>query len=677
MNITEARERAQKLRRLINKYRYQYHVENKLEISEEALDALKYELKKIEEEHPELITPDSPTQRVEGKALAKFKKVEHVQRMLSLEDAFSEEDMRAWESRIRKLAPHARIHYFAELKLDGLALSLRYRDGVLVQGATRGDGRVGEDITANVRTMESIPLVLEHFGPRPSPALKKILEHSEIEVRGEALISRRKLQEINEWQKASGEREYANSRNLAAGSLRQLDPSIVASRGIEFFAYDLIVTNGPELHSEEHGLLRELGFKTDPYAKICATLDEVFAFHKHVEEKLREPFAYEIDGIVVAVNENALFERLGVVGKAPRGAVAYKFAPLEAVTKVNDIQVQVGRTGVLTPVAHLEPVAVAGVTISRATLHNEDEIKRLGIKIGDTVVVGRAGDVIPDIRKVLTELRTGKERSFHMPKKCPVCGTPVERDAKGVLIRCPNAKCPRLKEEGLRHFVGRSAFDIEGLGPKTLKVLLAEHLIQDPADLFVLHEGDIAVLDRFGEKSAGNIVRAIQGAKTVPLARFLVALGILHVGEETARDLAEHFGTLEAIARATLEDIMAVENIGEVVAGSIYEYFRDPHAKQLLEKFRSVGVHVLRAPKRTAGGALAGKSFVFTGELESMSREAAKEAVRAQGGEATETVSRKTSFVVAGSNPGSKYEKARALGVPILSEKEFLRYLQK
>jgi DNA ligase (NAD+) len=387
-------------------------------------------------------------------------------------------------------------------------------------------------------------LKLEAYAKKVSPATKKILERGEIEVRGEAIISKAALLGINKERASKGQKIYANSRNLAAGSLRQLDPALVAERGIEFFAYDVVAEAAPAHHSREHDVLGELGFKTDPYAKVCPTLEEVFAFHKKIARE-REKFAYEIDGIVVAVNDNELYTRLGVVGKAPRGAIAYKFAPQEATTLVENIVVQVGRTGTLTPVAHLKPVNVGGVTISRATLHNEDEIKRLGIKIGDTVIVGRAGDVIPDIRKVLPELRMGKEKAFRMPQACPVCEKPVERDTGGVIVRCTNKNCPSLKRESLYHFVGRNAFDIAGLGPQTINVLLDEGMIQDAADLYLLKEGDIAVLERFGEKSAENITRAIERSKKITFPRFLVALGILHVGEETARDLAEHFGTLE------------------------------------------------------------------------------------------------------------------------------------
>lgn len=673
--------RAAKLRKLISRYRYQYHVQNKLEISESALDALKYELKKLEDRYPELITPDSPTQRVAGKALAKFKKVKHLTPMLSLEDAFSEDDMRAWGARIEKLLGSRYHTYFAELKLDGLALALRYKNGLLVLGTTRGDGAVGENITVNIRTIESIPLKLEDHRRLRSPVahVHDILKAEMVEVRGEAIISKKALAEINRAQKRKGEKIYANARNLAAGSLRQLDPRVVTKRKLEFIAYDLIVgglagETDPALHSEGHDILRAIGFKTDPYAAVCETTNEVLRFHTKIE-KLRDKFPYEIDGVVVAINENELFRELGVVGKAPRGAIAYKFAPREAVTVVDEIAVQVGRTGVLTPVAHLVPVNVGGVMISRATLHNEDEIRRLGVKIGDRVIVGRAGDVIPDVRKVLGGLRTGKEKDFHMPRHCPVCGTVVVKDAGGVMVRCINKNCPSKKREALYHFVGKNAFDIDGLGPKTINVLLDQGLIQDAADLFELQEGDIAVLERFGEKSAKNIIEAISRAKKITLPRFIVALSILHVGEETARDLASHFGSLEHLMQADREEILRVRNIGDVVASSIVNFFKDSYTRRYIEKLKHVGVEVSHEKKKKPG-MLAGLSFVFTGELESMNRENAKARVRTRGGEVSESVSRLTSYVVAGSSPGSKYARAQKLGVRILDEKEFLKIIQ-
>lgn len=660
MTKAEAKERIYKLRKLIDKYRYDYHVLNKLDISEAALDSLKHELKKLEDEFPDLVTADSPTQRVAGKPLREFKKIKHAIPMLSLEDVFSEEEFTDWAVRIQKLEPGARLQFYSELKFDGLALSLVYEDGILLYAATRGDGQTGEDVTHNVRTMESVPL--------------SIPEKNRIEVRGEAIITDKNFEAINREQKKSGLKEYANSRNLAAGSLRQLDPKITASRRLDFFAYDILGREFDD-HSEEHNELRKLGFKTgEAHERVCKNIEEVFRHHKHIAD-IRGKIPYTIDGLVVSVNSNRTFQRLGIVGKTPRGAIAYKFAAHESTTIVRDILVQVGRTGALTPVAVLEPVQIGGVTVSRATLHNEDEIKRLGLKIGDSVIVGRAGDVIPDIIKVLPELRTGKEKNFHMPRTCPVCGKPVRKLTEdGVGEYCVNQKCPARHREGMYHFVSRKAFNIDGLGPKILNAFLDHGLIQGIPDVFELKEGDIAPLERFGEKSAGNLIKSIMGAKKITLSRFIYALGILHVGEETAIDLSNHFGSLEKIEKAGLEELNKMPNIGTVVAKSIYEWFREEHNKDLIKKLLK---HVvIENPKKKAPGKLTGKTFVLTGELESMSRDEAKARVRELGGDPSETVSKNTDFVVVGENPGSKYAKAQKLGVKILNEGEFLKLIK-
>ncbi len=671
----QAKERILKLKKAINQYRYEYHVQNRLEISEEALDSLKHELKKLEDEYPDLITADSPTQRVAGSALEKFKKIKHQNRMLSLEDVFSEEEFLEWTLRVKKLIPHKEFRLYAEPKFDGLAISLVYEDGVLQYGATRGDGLIGEDVTQNIKTMESIPLNLElHHALAPSA--QKIIEHTishgRVEVRGEAIITKKNFEAINRARKKEGLPLYANTRNLGAGSIRQLDPTITASRKLEFFAYDLLLPHDLSFHSEEHQVISALGFKTANHLEaLCKNETEVFRARNKIGE-LREKLEYNIDGVVVSVDDRALFERLGVVGKAPRGAIAFKFAPMETTTVVEGIIVQVGRTGALTPVAVLRPVSIGGVTVSRATLHNEDEIKRLGLKIGDSVIVGRAGDVIPDVRKVLKELRTGKEKEFHMPTHCPVCGKKLEQEE--VIRRCVNTKCPARSREGMYHFVSRKAFDIDGLGPKILDAFLDQGLIQDAADIFLLQEGDIAPLERFGEKSASNLVSAIALRRSISLDRFLYALGILHVGEETARDLAEYFGALSKIEKASEEDLNKIPNIGGVVAKSIYAWFRDAHNKGFLQRLlKSVTVE---NPKKKKSGKLKGKTFVFTGEMESMSRDAAKEKVRMLGADANESVSSQTSYVVVGSNPGSKYDRAKKLGVTILGEKEFLKMIK-
>ncbi len=672
------------------------------EISDAALDSLKHELKKLEDEFPDLITPDSPTQRVGGEPLDAFKKTHHDPPMLSLEDVFSEEEFSAWLERVQKYAghlPNARWELFGEAKFDGLAVSLVYQNGILVEGSTRGDGVTGENVTQNLRTIESIPLSLEVHAAaevaRQFPNLERDAAKKTIEVRGEVIITKDAFTRINKEQAekhAAGEknaRQYANPRNLAAGSIRQLDSAITQSRQLVFFAYDLVTDLGQKFHSEDHLIMKALGFKVDTAARIFSNSEEVFAFRKEMEQR-RERLPYHIDGLVVTVNDARLFRRLGVIGKAPRGAIAFKFAPQEAATRVQAIHVQVGRTGVLTPVAHLEPVLIGGVMVSRATLHNEDEIERLGVKIGDTVVVGRAGDVIPDVREVLKDLRVGKEKTFHMPTKCPVCERMVERKNGEAAYRCANKQCPALKREGLYHFVSKKAFDIDGLGPKIIDALLDQGLIQNAADLFNLQEGDLAPLERFGEKSASNLVKAIQEKKHIVLPRFLYALGILHVGEETALVLSREIARknrimkrelrimgIEKIIKAySIEDLQAIADIGPIVAESIYSWFHDKHNLAFLDKLEKAGIAVALPALSAKIHTLQDKTFVFTGELEHLARDEAKEKVRALGGDTSESVSQKTDYVVAGENPGSKREKARKLGVRIIDEREFLRLLK-
>ncbi|MDP3784962.1 MAG: NAD-dependent DNA ligase LigA [bacterium] len=660
LSKAEARERIEKLKKAISKYRYEYHVLNKSSISPEALDSLKHELQKLEDEFPDLITLDSPTQRVAGKPIGGFKKAGHRAPMLSLEDVFSEEEFLEWAARAKKLLRESKMpELFAELKFDGLAVSLIYQDGMLRRAATRGDGRVGEDVTVNIRTIEAVPLSLD-----------KDME-GEVEVRGEVIITKKTFEKINREQTKKGGQIYANPRNLAAGSLRQLDPKITAKRRLDFHAYDLVAELGQKLHSEEHEILKELGFKTDDKAKVIKSLEEVFKFKEKIEKE-RESLPYEIDGLVIQVNNNKIFQKLGVAGKAPRGSAAYKFSPREATTKVNDVIVQVGRTGKLTPVAILEPVEVSGVTISRASLHNEEEIRRLGLKVGDTIIVGRAGDVIPDVRKVLKELRRGREKEFHMPKKCPVCGHETKREKGWPLTFCTNKFCPAKHRENLYHFVSKNAFDIDGLGPKIVDVLLDQGLIQDAADIFDLKEGDIVPLERFGEKSAANIVDAIKAKSKISLPRFLVALGVLHVGEETSQDLADYFGSLEKLRHASLEELQNIPNVGDVVARSIYEWFRDKSNTKFLEKLlKRVSIGKYQVP----AGKLKGLKFVITGSLETLAREEAKARIKKLGGHASGTVTKETDYVVVGAEPGSKLNKARKLGIKIIEEDEFLKMI--
>jgi len=541
MNRKETQRRIEKLRREINHHRYLYHVLDKIEISDAALDSLKNELEKLERQYPDLITSDSPTQRVGGKALEKFKKVEHLIPMVSLHDAFTEQEMQDWEERIQKLIPGKKIDFYAELKMDGLAVSLIYEKGIFVRGATRGDGKIGEDVTNNLKTIEAIPLKLELKAISNKP-----LAIRRIEVRGEVIMTKKVFEELNKKYKKEGKPLLANPRNAAAGSVRQLNPKITAERKLDCYIYGLSSGLGQKTHEQEHLIARELGFKTIKYNKYCKNLEEVVDFHDYWA-KHKDKLPYYCDGVVVTVNDLSLHDKLGVVGKGPRYIMAFKFAGEEATTIVEDIVVQVGRTGALTPVAHLKPVSVSGVTISRATLHNENEIERLGLKIGDTVIVRRAGEVIPDIVKVLPKLRTGKEKSFHMPKKCPICESDVERreisDKKGVSAAyyCVNKNCFAQNRRRLTHFASKGAMDIVGLGPKIIDLLIKEGLASSPADFYELKEGDLVPLERFAEKSAVNLIQAIEKSKKISLAKFIYALGILHVGEETAALLARNF----------------------------------------------------------------------------------------------------------------------------------------
>jgi len=674
MNKQETKNRIEKLREVINRHRYLYHVLDKQEISDSALDSLKKELFDLEQQYPELITPDSPTQRVGGKPLKEFKKVRHQQRMLSFNDAFSKEDMQDWQERFMKLLPDNQkgmVNYYCELKIDGLAIELIYKNGLLQTGSTRGDGNVGEDITENLKTVEAIPLKLE------GPTLQKIGGSDPLVVRGEVFVNKREFERMNKEQKEKGLAVYANPRNIAAGSVRQLDPKITAGRKLDSFAYDLLTNLGQKNHEDKHKILKDLGFKTNKHNKYCKSLDEVLQFREHWIKE-REKLDYEIDGVVVLINNNEIFEKLGVVGKAPRAGIAYKFPQAQATTKVLDIKIQVGRTGAMTPVAILEPVQVTGITITRATLHNEDEIKRLGLKIGDTVIVGRAGDVIPDIVKVLPELRIGKEKNFKMPEKCPSCGAKLEKLEGEVLLRCPNKNCFAQKRRNFYHFVSRIAFNIDGLGPKIIDRLLDEGLVQDPSDLFELEEGDVKNLERFAEKSAENLIKSIQNKREITLAKFIYALGIRNIGEETAIDLAKHFTSIKKIEDARLEEFEKILDIGPVVSKSVYEWFQEKSNLKFVDKLEKYVKVISPASAKALVGEekLAGKTFVLTGSLESMSRDEARAKIRELGGDVSESVSSKTSYVVVGSDPGSKAERAEKLGVKTLSEQEFLSLLK-
>lgn len=680
--------RVKELRKEISHHRYLYHVLNRQEISDAALDSLKHELTQLEEQHPNLITPDSPTQRVAGKPLPGFSKVRHETPMLSLADAFSEEELIEWETRIKKLLPkNAPLDYFAELKVDGFAVSLVYEDGVFTTGSTRGDGMVGENVTENLKTIDSIPLrlrqmreiarvrtsarILKKF-PRVRAAITTPPRH--IEVRGEVYMTKKVFDEINTEQRAKGLPLFANPRNIAAGSMRQLDPAMAASRKLDFLCWQLVSDLGQETHEEEHLIAHLLGFKTVDLAQRCKDTDTVMAFWQHVLDS-RDTLPFLIDGIVVQVNSEQIFRELGVTGKTPRGAIALKFPAEEATTIVQRIIVQIGRTGVLTPIAILRPVSVAGVTVSRATLHNLDEIRRLDVREGDTVIIRRAGDVIPDIVQVLPKLRPRASKKFQMPKK--FCDQKVIRMPGEVAHRIEHPEqCELVQRERLYHFVSKNAFDIAGLGPKIIDRLLDEGLIQDAADFFSLTEGDVKPLEQFAEKSSSNLIAAIQQKKRADLPRFIFSLGILHVGEETAIDLAARFGTLEALQSASQETLEQIPNIGPVVGKSVAAWFRNVRNRELLKKLAKFGVrpHPYRKPTHSASR-FTGLTFVLTGTLSGLSRDQAKTRIRELGGTVSESVSKKTSFVVAGTDPGSKLEKAQKLGVKILNEKEFLRQI--
>ncbi|MCK9187120.1 MAG: NAD-dependent DNA ligase LigA [Candidatus Colwellbacteria bacterium] len=676
MTKSEAEKRVKKLRQEIEKYRRAYHIEDRSLISDAALDSLKKELFDLENQYPEFITPGSPTQRVGGKPLKEFKKVFHEKPMLSFNDAFSEGDMKDWLERVENyLGRKIKNDFYCELKIDGLAIELVYENGVLVQASTRGDGKVGEDITQNVKTIDAIPLKITGTDKYPLP--------ERLVVRGEIFLSTKEFERINKEQEEKGKKSFANPRNVAAGSVRQLDSAITASRNLDSFEYDVVSGVDFKKHHEEHEALSQWGFKTNKNNRLIHSMKEVFGFRDYWnKENVRSKIDYEIDGIVVILNDNSVFEEAGVVGKAPRGAIAYKFSPKEATTIVRDVKFQVGRTGILTPVAVMEPVTVGGVTITHATLHNMDQIEKLGLKIGDTVVVSRAGDVIPQITQVLTGFRGGDEKKINMPKKCPIDGAEIVKE--GAFYKCSNPNCGARHKENLKHFISRGGFNIEGMGPKIIEKFMDEGLISDAADIFEIERGDIASLPGFGEKSADNIVSEISNKKEVPAERLIYSFGIKHIGEETARLLAENLPKKLKItpleifnffASVTAEKLREIPDIGPKVAEAIIDWFKNEKNKKLCEDLTDVGVRGTIFREIGLIKKLKGKTFVFTGTMNKMSREEAKDKVRALGGDSSESVSKKTDYVVAGENPGSKKEKAEKLGVEVISEKEFLNLI--
>ncbi len=663
----EVKERITKLRETIEKYRYEYHVLNKSSISEEALDSLKKELYDLEEKYPLLITPDSPTQRVAGKPLPEFKKIAHKVAQWSFNDAFSEEDIKKFDERVKNYLKKegvsiSNIEYTTELKIDGLKVVLEYENGLLKTGATRGDGKIGEDVTQNVKTIESIPLRLKQ-------EINMIAE-------GEVYMPKDKFEKINQKIKKEEGEVYANPRNIAAGTLRQLDSKIVAERGLDSFIYDLAKYDKEiKTQYEELNFLKEMGFKVNSHFKLCKNIDEVISFWKEWERK-KDKENYLIDGVVVKVNEKKLQDILGYTGKAPRFGIALKFPAEQVTTVVEDIVLQVGRTGVITPVAHLRPVSVAGSTVSRATLHNEDEINRLDVRIGDTVILQKAGDVIPDIVSVVVEMRNGKERKFVWPKFVPDCGGAgeIERIAGQSAWKCKNKKSYIQKKRRLYHFTSKQAFNIDGLGPKIIDALLEAELISTFDDIFTLKKGDLLALPRFAEKSVDNLLQSINKARNVTLPRLIVSLSIPNVGEETALLIAKNFQfSIFNFQKAKREDLERIEGIGPIVAESIVNWFQDKENIKILNKLlKHIRIQNPESPKLQAlSSKLLNKTFVLTGTLANMTRDEAKEKIRALGGSVSSSVSKETDYVVAGENAGSKYEKALKLGVQVLNEREF------
>ena len=658
----------EELREKLRYHEYRYYVLDDPEISDAAYDRMMNRLKELEAACPELVTPDSPTVRVGGAPREGFSTVRHARPMLSLDNAFSYDALREWDRRVREGSGQDKIEYVAEHKFDGLSISLQYEDGVLTRGVTRGDGTTGEDVTPNVKTIRSIPLRVE------AAVLKKVKLPPDFEVRGEVMMTKKAFEALNREQERIGGKIFVNARNSAAGAVRVLDSSITAARRLDFFAYYLLVNGKVPFakHSDSLQALKQLRFRASDDWKLCAGIEAVVAYCEDWDAK-REKLPYEIDGVVIKVNSVAIQNELGYTAKAPRWAIAYKYPARQETTVVNDIIVQVGRTGTLTPVAVLEPVQVGGVTVSRSTLHNMDEIERLGLQIGDTVLIERAGEVIPHVLKVVKE---GKNRKpFRMPKHCPECGSTIHHVEGEVAYRCVNAACPAKRKESILHFAGRHAMNIDGLGDKIVDQLVDKGLVKDVADLYALKEDEVAGLERMAEKSAQNLLEEIEGSKKNSLARLIYALGIQFVGERTAQLLAEHFSSLEELAEAKEEELEEVPEVGPKVAASIVEFFSEPANRQLIKKLRKAGVHPTAEKRVVKSQKLAGKSLVFTGSLANRSREEAGELVIQHGGKVSGSVSKKTDYVVVGTDPGSKYDKAKELGVTILTEAEFEKLL--
>jgi DNA ligase (NAD+) len=660
--LENLRNEVEKLSDELRRHEYLYYVLDQPEITDAEYDAMMRRLQRLEAEHPELVTPDSPTQRVGGKPREGFIKVQHSSPMLSLDNALNEGELRDFDRRVRELLRGANYEYTAELKMDGLSMAVHYRQGLLQQAITRGDGTVGEDVTENARTIKSLPLRVNHRMP---PAW---------EVRGETIMNRRSFEKLNSDRASEQLPLFANPRNAAAGALRALEPGLTASRQLDYFAYFLLVDGQPycKTHWQSLELLHEAGFKVNPHRKKCADVEELLAFFRGWEAK-RDSLPYEIDGVVAKVDSIAQQNALGWTAKAPRWAIAIKFPARQEQTEVENIEVQVGRTGALTPVAHLKPVLVSGVTVTRATLHNEDEIDRLGLEIGDTVLIERSGDVIPKVVRVVTP--GGQRRKFHMPKHCPVCGGEVVREAGEAASRCINTNCPARLKESILHFAARGVMDIDGMGEALVDQLVSRGLVSGVADIYDLRIEQMLELERMGKKSAEKILGNINASRSRPLPRVLNGLGIPFVGERTAQILADTFGSLDTIASADQEALQRAEEVGPKVAHSIHEFFHERRNRELVERLRQAGLQFTQEIRRKQAGPLEGKTFVLTGTLPNLTREDAKARIEAAGGKVTGSVSKKTDYVVAGDEAGSKLDKANALGVPVIDEGQLLGLL--
>ncbi len=661
----DAEKRIEALREKIRHHEYLYYVLDNPEISDQEFDGLMQRLKDLEAEHPSLVRPDSPTQRVGGKPREGFVKVRHSSPMLSLDNTYNEEELRDWERRVHELSGRKDVDYVCELKLDGMSLALVYEDGKLVRGVTRGDGTVGEDVTLNVRTVRSIPLSIDR------DRLKKAGIPANFEVRGELLMPTASFKKVNEERERNGLPTFANPRNFTAGTVRQLDPNITAARRMDFFPY-ILLSNGRtyfDRHWETLTALDKAGFKVNQYRKLVHSMDEVWDFIQQWEGK-RDSLPYEIDGIVVKVDRTALQDELGFTGKAPRWAIAYKYAARAGITKLENVRWQVGRTGKLTPVAELAPVAIGGTTVRNATLHNMDEIGRLGVKIGDYVQVERGGDVIPKVAKVIDDDSHPRgKQEIEAPEKCPVCGTKVVRTEGEVDYRCVNANCPAKLVGTILHFASRGVMNIDGMGESLVAQLIERGLVKNVADIYDLTKKDLLSLERFADKSAQNILDEIENSKKLPLERVIYGLGIRMVGERTAQFLAEHFGSMEAIAKASVEELQNVGEVGPKIAESIAEFFSNPANKKLVERLGKAGL-AFEGQKKDRGTKLAGKTFVLTGTLAKYTRDEAKKMIEDAGGKVSGSVSKKTDYVVAGSDAGSKLDKAKELGVAVIDEKQ-------